>query len=255
VTALAYFKKPEQMGNYEVNVRLFGHFEIENKWGKIDKPRANRANSWMLLKYLMANAGREVPQDELLDAVLPGGADSDTEGNARVRLTRARKALEPLRLNDPKDGLVLFNFGNYSINPKYDIYSDEVYFLELKRRLKDIPADVPEGMELCIEALGLFRGPYLDDVHTRPWIDDFRRAYAEQFVELALDALDRGEALGDDSALQLLCRRAVAIAPDAEKLHRALVKNLVRHKSEVELLRYISQLTRTGAEWVNELEY
>lgn len=245
---------PDEMGEFDVNVRLFGKFEIENKWGRIDRPRANRANSWMLLKYLLSHTGREVTQEELLDAILEGGADSDTGNNARVRLVRARKALEPLRLNDANKGLILFSFGKYSINPDYDVYTDEACFLEIKRRLKTIPADVPEGLDLCVEALELFRGPYLDDVHSRPWIDELRRTYAGQFVELAFDALKRGETLGDSRALPLLCRRAVAIAPEAEKLHITVVNTLMEQREEVELVRYIAQLARLDAEWLNSLE-
>ena len=252
---MAYLKRPEDMGDNEVNVRLFGKFEIENKWGRRNEPRANRAGSWMLLKYLLANTGREVPGDELLDAILAGGAESETEVNARVRLTRARKALEPLRLNGAKDGLILFSGGKYSVNPAYDIYTDEAYFLELKRRIKAIATTDPAGMELCIEAIELFRGPYLDDVHTRPWIDKFRRTYANEFAALGLDTLGRVEALGDARVVPLLCRRAVVIAPEAEALHKAIVKFLVAQNEEVELLRSISQLTRTGAEWITEFEY
>lgn len=252
---MAYFKTPEQMGDHDVNVRLFGKFEIENKWGRIDQPRANRAGSWMLLKYLLSNTGREVSQEELLDAILIGGAAGDTEINTRVRLTRARKALEPLRLNDTKKGLVLFSCGKYSINPEYDIYSDEAHFLELKRRIKTISLNDPTGVELCIEAIELFRGPYLDDVHTRPWIDAYRQTYANEFTAMAFDALSRVEALGDTRVILPLCRRAVSVAPASEELHKAIVKYFVEQKEEIELLRYISQLACTGAEWIKELEY
>ena len=180
VFPLDYFKKPEEMGEFDINIRFFGRFEIENRWGKIDKPRANRANSWLLLKYLLSNRGREVEQDELLDAVLPGGAASDTGSNSRVRLVRARKALEPLRLNDVNDGLVLFSAGKYSINPAYNICSDEDMFLDIKRRLKSVPAAEPMGAVLCCQAIELFRGPYLDDSSPRPWIDKYRRTYARE---------------------------------------------------------------------------
>lgn len=249
-----YFKMPEEMGDYDVNIRFFGRFEIENRWGKIDKPRANRANSWLLLKYLLSNRGREVEQDELLDAVLPGGAASDTGSNSRVRLVRARKALEPLRLNDVNDGLVLFSAGKYSINPEYNIYSDEDFFLDIKRRLKSVPAADPTGAVLCCQAIELFRGPYLDDSSSRPWIDKFRRTYAREFVSLAFDALNRAEALGDVSIAPLLCRRAVDIAPEAEALHTALVNALVEQKEEIELLRYIFRLTRSDVEWIEKLQ-
>lgn len=249
-----YFKKPEEMGEFDVNIRFFGRFEIENRWGKIDKPRANRANSWLLLKYLLCNRGREVEQDELLDAVLPGGAASDTGSNARVRLVRARKALEPLQLNDVNNGLVLFSSGKYSINPAYNIYSDEEFFLDIKRRLKSVPAAEPMGAVLCCQAIEMFRGPYLDDSPTRPWIDKYRRTYAREFVSLAFDTLSRAEALDDARIVPLLCRRAVAIAPEAETLHNALINALMEQKEEVELLRYIFQLTRSDAEWIEKLQ-
>ena len=61
-------------------------------------------------------------------------------------------------------------------------------------------------------------------------------------------------ATGDDSAVGLLWRRAIVVAPEAEELHRALVAFIVERRLETELLRYVSQLSRKGAAWLREYD-
>ena len=114
---------PKVTSPYEVNVRLFGRLELENQWGRAGENPSHPSYSWSLLKYLLVNAGREVPLEELLDTVWPDDPDINTGYAANIRLRRLREALAPLQLHG-KTGLVLYENGRYALNPDYDLRTD-----------------------------------------------------------------------------------------------------------------------------------
>ena len=114
---------PKVTSPYEVNVRLFGQLELENQWGRAAENPSHPSYSWSLLKYLLVNAGREVPLEELLDTVWPDDPDINTGYAANIRLRRLREALAPLRLHG-KTGLVLYENGRYALNPDYSLRTD-----------------------------------------------------------------------------------------------------------------------------------
>ncbi|MGN1001945.1 MAG: BTAD domain-containing putative transcriptional regulator [Oscillospiraceae bacterium] len=238
------------LGAYELRARLFGAVELSNRWGRVEENRARQSLSWLLLKYLLVNRGREVSQEELMDSLWPDKPDINADGASRVRLRRLREALQPLHLGK-KDGLILFGGGKYCLNPLYDIDTDEGAFNRLVERIAACPADEPEGLALCVRALELMRGPFMEYTEEAPWLEEYRRCYARRLCALAETTLERTEALGDDSALELLCRRTAAIVPEEESVHRAVIRCLVARNRDVELVRYVAQLSRSpGAVWL-----
>ncbi len=242
----------ENLGFHDVQVDLLGPVRISNRWGRVEENRSTYAKTWMLIKYLLTNNGREVYADELEQAIAGEGEPADSDQAARTRLSRARKLLDPLQLGGRK-GLLLFSDGKYSLNPMYDIHTDEQRLAEHMRELKVLPVDNAEGLTVCAAALELLRGPYMDSLYSRPWIDRYRAIYSAEFVSLAQEILTRSEILNDTRVVPLLCRRAPTLAPDAEELHKALVSFLTGHKMEIELVRYISQLAHSGAAWLEEM--
>ncbi len=95
---------------YTVRVTLFGPLTLENHLGTVTE---SNAQPWLLLKYLLAHRGRDIPQAELDEALpIKGGANA-----ARVRLSRLRDLLAPLGL-DGKSGLVQVSCGTYRMNPR-----------------------------------------------------------------------------------------------------------------------------------------
>ena len=80
---------------YTVRVTLFGPLTLENHLGTVTE---SNAQPWLLLKYLLAHRGRDIPQAELDEALpIKGGANA-----ARVRLSRLRDLLAPLWTGDKK---------------------------------------------------------------------------------------------------------------------------------------------------------
>lgn len=182
---------------YTVRVTLFGPLTLENHLGKVTE---TNAQPWLLLKYLLAHRGRDIPQTEL-DQALPikGGANA-----ARVRLSRLRDLLAPLGL-EGKSGLVQAAGGTYRLNPRYLIETDA----------DRIPGLLAQGCPK--EALALFRGPYLGKT-PGPWAAKLRLAWQRDFLALAREIM----AQPDTDLLPLLAQQAQAMAPEYTNLHRDL---------------------------------
>lgn len=182
---------------YTVRVTLFGPMTLENHLGQVTE---TNAQPWLLLKYLLAHPGRDIPQTEL-DQALPikGGANA-----ARVRLSRLRDLLAPLGL-DGKSGLVQAAGGTYRLNPRYTIDTDAARITDLLARGRGE------------EALPLFRGPYLGKT-PGPWAARLRLDWQRSFLALAREIM----AQPDPDLLPLLAQQAQAMAPEYTNLHRDL---------------------------------
>ncbi len=230
-----------------VHVRLFGALELSNRRGTAGENRARQSLSWLLLKYLLANPGREVGSDELEEKLWP---ISSGEGNGaeRVRLRRLREALAPLGL-DGRDGLVLYSRGKYILNPDFELLSDEDELLRLMARIR---MGGSEALSLCTQALELLRGEYLEYTDAAPWLERHREYYRRESAWLCGEALRLCVEGQKTAPLGLICRRACSLAPGEEALHRAIIGYLIQNKMEIELLRHISHLSRSGrAPWLD----
>ena len=247
--------KPEtDLAEDELLLRLFGALELENRRGRLCENRSKPAAlTWLTLKYLLVNSKRDVETEELLALDESGKESRNSDGAMRTRLRRVRDLLLPLGL-ESRRGLVLYSNGKYSVNSDWSLISDEDAFNAIMLRLRRLPADAEEGMELCAEALEIMRGPYLGYSGDVKWLRGYREHYKREFARLGEDTLRRMRATGRGDCAPLLWRRAVAIAPDCEALHRAILAFLVEQKAELELLRYVNQLSHASAPWLSEYE-
>lgn len=240
---------------YEVRVKLFGNFEIENNLGRVaeDSPKRS-ALTWLLLKYMVINRGREVDQEELLGTIWPDERGTNAENAARVRLNRLRAFLKPLAL-DGRHGLILYQAQKYFLNPLYTIRTDADEFTELMARLRSCPVESPPGLELCQKALELFRGPFLKHTKQDFWFAGIQESYHDEFNFLAFNTVERIQATGNDAPLTLLSQRALDILPDNMELHKAILSCFLQHGREAERKRHTTLLMRTGvvSNWLNAM--
>ena len=156
-----------------VQAKLFGPVELSDQWGSVVERPARRPLPWLLLKYLLANPGREVSGRELDRELWPERAKGSTDNNLRVRLHRLRESLAPLGLDGP-EGLVLSCGGRIFLNPDIPVQTDTEQFTALLRREGALPTGDPEGLALCAQALELYRGAFLEHSAPAPWLDAYR---------------------------------------------------------------------------------
>ncbi len=247
--------KPADLAENEILLRVFGEVELENKWGRItDSACRSDALTWVVIKYLLVNSGWEVNNEEILGLTFEGKAVTMPGTAMRTRLSRSRALLKPLKLNHLQ-GLILVGEGKVGLNTDYTLISDEAAFNLLMGQLRKTAQDDPAGLELCAEALEIMRGVYMGHTTNVDWLDALQQQYKKEALRLCRETLSRMKTLDDDRAFGLLWRRAVAIVPEAEELHREILSRMVERRQELELLRYVSQLSKKGAKWLEGFEY
>ena len=235
----------------EIHVRLFGPLELENRWGHVIENRARSSVCWLLLKYLLTDPTRPVTTEEAREMLWPCDADIDHDGAARVRLRRLRNALTPLQLGGTS-GLVLYGGGEYLLNTVYKLHTDETRFREISEKLRR-GVEESEGLDLCREALELYRGEFMEFTEDASWLTAYRAAYHRELAFVARETLTRTARQADEELMALLCRTTATLIPEDEELHRAVINRLMEERKEVQLVRYAALLARAGerAAWLN----
>ena len=237
----------------EAYIRLFGRLEVENDLGRVEESTKSSA-LWSLLKYLLVNSSREVELAELCETIWPEGDPDKAESAARVRLNRLRAALNPIGLGGRK-GLVIHRMLTFSLNSDCSIRTDADEFTELLAELRRCPVEDPRGLDLCGQALELYRGTYLQYTEKDFWFESIQESYHKDFCSLALDTAERINATENSEVLSLLSRRVMALAPDDLELHRAVLGCMTRFSGETVRKRYVTQMMRSGcvADWLSTL--
>lgn len=241
---------PLSIGKTEVLVRLFGDVELRNQHGHIVENRSR--TPLLLLKYILLKYPRNVTMDEVIQLWPVSKAGVNPESTVAVRLRRAREALRPLNL-DTKKGLICYHDETFFLNPTYTLKRDIDDFEDLKKTVTAYSLNDPEGLKLCVKALELFRGPLMEHTKSAPWLEEYRAYYRDEFCQMAIDTLNRIKTLKGEDALSLLMQRAVAVAPECQNLHELMIGYLLEQKCELELIRYLSLLSRSGkANWMEK---
>ena len=231
------------MQNDVVSVRLFGTFEIENHLGRFCEGNATENQSLAFLRYLMTHPGREVGLPELLEHIwAPNRLGGDMKNAVALRVRRAKERLAPLGLSKEKDSLIISKNGMYHLNPKYTIQRDVDEFDRLMDRMEEYALDNPDGLQLCLQALDLYRGQFLEQNAAVPWITQQRSYYHQRFLTLVDSILERMKRLQQFEALPGLCSKTASIIPDAEDFHRNLIQLLMDLKEKKLLLRHMYEL-------------
>ena len=251
-----------------VYFRMFGPFQVENKYGIVEEKPNLTSVPWMLLKYMLFNIycsrGHlsdmlsdtqcvRVHMDELID-VLWKASEKQTETSVnRTRVRRLREALIPLHLDNVETGLVRFKYEQFSFNPKYTLILDDCLFNAHIMKIVEWPMDDASVLQSCSEALEIYRGTYLMSSSELAWLKPDQDHYQKLFEVLVRNTLERTKITGDKRCLPLLCKRVVDLAPDWEEFHRDLVRYLVEQKEDKLLMQYIYNLSHsreTGPDWL-----
>ena len=224
-----------------VHVKLFGTFEISNIHDRVVEYRSHYNITGQFLKYLMINASKEEYWNNIVAKFWPNDENGQIDtGAARVCLHRARAALKPLHLESAKTGLIQLSAGKCFLNPDYYIKRDIDVFKDLMVQISQYPIDDPIGLALCMRALEVYRGPFLEHTPDMPWLSEYRAFYRSEFCLLAAETLQRSKAMNVRDALPLLCQRASAIIPEERDFHEEFHRYLTEHKEEKLLVSYAS---------------
>lgn len=174
-----------------LTIRTLGSFEMEYGGQAI---RLLRKSSLRLLQYFIANRGRKLIKDSILDQVFPDGSFQSINNQFYVSLSALRKALEPTLQSGRQSRFFMQSGEHYTFSTK-ELMLDADRFLQLA-------VDQPDGgraqrIESLRQAEQLYRGDFLEEYPYESYLEaereKLRRVYLNLLRELADYYWDRND--------------------------------------------------------------
>jgi two-component SAPR family response regulator len=227
-----------------LEIRMFGGFFIKNGAadisGSINRSKRLRA----MLAYLIANAGREVSQSELIDALWPEEEVENPANTLKTILHRLRAALSGLGLGEAEAAsCVSYKRGAYAWTPCVPAFVDAHEFDRLCAEADACAGDGEKRARLCVRAAGLYKGGFLPKSAHDSWAVPLDGYYRSKFVGAVCFAADYLLASGRAQEVIPLCRGGIKIEPYEEHFHSCLIRALVDAGHQQQALEHYDYVT------------
>lgn len=168
--------------NHALNARVLGKFSLIARGPAVAAWNGTKGQS--IFKYLLAQPGRAVHKEVLMELLWP---DGDPEASRRSLHQAVYSLRKTLRDIDPEGSHVLFENDCYLLSPDLDIWVDAREFearattgLRLERAGR-----IDAAQSEYLRANDLFRGPYLEDSLYDDWSVDERQRLWSLFLDVA----------------------------------------------------------------------
>lgn len=225
-----------------LSIRLLGGFLVEYN-GQVLSDISPRAQSiWLLFRYLLANKGRFVSSDALID--LLWGEDKKIVNPQKALqnlIYRLRKLLPPSDANGQE--YILYSHRAYGWNMDAEVYVDAFAFDRLIDELKSLNLSEDAQKGRCQQALSLYTGDFLEDIAVEEWVEGFASYYRRQYfdcVNIYLDLLTHQRQLNE---IIDVCTRALQHNIFEEHYHAALIKAMLAQGNRYGALSHYESIT------------
>lgn len=211
-----------------LDLRCFGGLTVFRNGQRIDAAHFERRRAWTLLKILLANYGRVVDSELLVDLLWPDGPPPGAAKQLKVLVHDLRHTLEPDPTAAGGGRFILWSDPGYAFNSKSPHRLDSREFASLVRwgeRLAQL-GDIDSALVAYRSAIGLYTGDFLEEEHFSDWCSAERDYLRESFLTLLRHTATLLLARGDtDGAISCL-RRALRVDEELEDVHRELMRVL-----------------------------
>jgi DNA-binding SARP family transcriptional activator len=176
-----------------------------------------------IFKYMLANHGRPIPKDVLMDLFWRNANSEAARNNLNVAIYGLRRALRAAR---PDFSHILFQDEHYLLNPAMRVWVDVEEFVQryeagqsFERRGK-----LAEAMEEYEAAEALYQGDFLEEDLYQDWLIPRREGLKDSYLVI-LDRLSRYHLKEKRyGACIHLCRKILAKDDCREGAHRRLMR-------------------------------
>jgi DNA-binding SARP family transcriptional activator len=220
-----------------LRVNFFGRFELLRNGEAVSLGRNLKAIA--ILKYLLAQRARPVPQDYLMGWLWPESNLKRARWSLNSAIYALRKFLSGCLPSLPASETVLFEGGRYRLSPRIGLSADTDefdYHREKGRRLEKAGRALEAGTEYE-RALELYRDDYLIEDLYEEWTMIERQrlvdAYTDLLRGLAINYMETGQPWESVRT----CYRILEKDRCDEEAHRLLMECFVRLGQRARALR------------------
>jgi LuxR family maltose regulon positive regulatory protein len=161
---------------------LFGEGRIFVKKKEVREWESKGARSIFL--YFIINRGRHFTKDKLIETFWEKTSLKKAKSNLYTTITRIRKALEI------KD-IIIFEVGEYKLNPDYACWLDTEEFEKLILKAKGLKQKrhYIQAIDRYEEAIKLYKGDFLENIYD-PWCETSRRHFSDLYLKSLIELGD-----------------------------------------------------------------
>ncbi|MBI2919001.1 MAG: winged helix-turn-helix domain-containing protein [Chloroflexi bacterium] len=221
-----------------LRVQCLGSFEVWQGWDKVGSWRSMKAKS--VFKYLIAQRGRRVPKDELMETVWPECEPHSASDSLKVAVHSLRQTLSD---RSP----VMFTEGRYAINPQLDLWVDADEFEHCWKEGRSLEAmgKPSEALTLYERCESLYRGDYLEEDVYEEWTFLRRESLKDTYLTV-VSKLARGcMNAGDYEGAIVHCHALLGKDPCAEHVYRDLIRSYTRLGRRTRALSWYNMCVKT----------
>ncbi len=212
-----------------IRVYCFGKFEVYLWQRKVDHWRSLKAKS--LLKFLVAQRGKRIPKDVLMDALWPGYTPEAANNNLKAAMHALRQTLGsfcPERETCGKNGssFILFSEGKYAFNPEMELWVDVEQFQHhwLTGQSREKKSEIAQAVSEYIMAEKLYHGDYLEDDFYEDWTLLRREALKDTCLAILSKLADNLFKKADYEGCIIYCQKILAKDSCREDAYRQLMR-------------------------------
>ena len=222
-----------------ITISLFGGFRISARDVSIHDSATRTHQLWHLIEYLIAMRHQTVTQDELIEALWPGG-DIENPVNALKNLVyRLRTSFSHQGFPFAKD-IIVYRKGNYHWNNALPCTVDAELFEHHCHLASNTSSPVAERIWHYGTALSLYSGDYLSTARYESWVIPIAAYYRGLYfrcVYAIVDLLTRENRFAD---IEGIAQKALDIDQFEENIHITLLNALVQQGKNAQALAHYS---------------
>ena len=186
-----------------IYLQTLGPFRVWRRGQEIGRAAWPREKALHLFQLLVCNRGHALHRDRILETLWPDSSPSTAASGLRVALSALRNALEPDRQPGTDGQFVLRDGETIRLATEAGIRVDVEDFSKLLKLARAAESGDQEHMVAAYEnALGLYRGDFLEETPYAAWTEEERQrrrseflAGAERFATLLLKLGDAERAV------------------------------------------------------------
>lgn len=167
-----------------LQVHCLGNFQLFLNFEKVDKWHSQKARS--MIKYILTRRKKAIPRDELIEALWPNCAVEVGRNNLKAAVYSLRQTLATCIKKGDIPHIILFQEGQYFINPEVEIMIDidefERYW-HVGRRLER-EGKKEKAIDQYKMAEEIYKGDYFEDDPYSEWTLLQREALKDNYLTI-----------------------------------------------------------------------
>lgn len=215
--------KAKVRGDLELNVQMFGNFQIMNEDGILTAENIHSEMLIRLLTYMISYRNKSQTVQELIDMLWPDNESDNPMGALKNLMYRLRNLL---RRTWGDYDFIITGRGIYQWNPQIIMNIDIEAFEQRCGKISS-GSSSQEQIEIGKEAVELYKGVFLPELSAEYWVISLSTYYNALYLMTVKKIAGFMEQEQRYTELEHLCRRTLRIESLDEEVHCYLLRALI----------------------------